>query len=77
MPKHTIFVSIAAYRDPELLKTLKDCLEKAKYPETLRFGIAWQRSPEDTWDTLDEYKDNPNFKIDDIKKSFNKVSIQN
>jgi len=66
MTKYKIFVSIAAYRDPELLKTIKDCLEKAKYPETLRFGIAWQRSPEDTWDTLDEYKDNPNFKIDDI-----------
>lgn len=66
MPKHTIFVSIASYRDPELLKTIKDCLEKAKYPETLRFGIAWQHSLDDTWDTLDEYKDNPNFKIDDI-----------
>ena len=66
MPKHTIFVSIASYRDPELLKTLKDCLDKAKYPETLRFGIAWQHSPEDTWDTLDEYKDDSRFKIIDI-----------
>ena len=66
MGKYTIFVSIASYRDPELLKTLKDCLEKAKYPNTLRFGIAWQHSPDDKWDTLDKYKDNPNFKIDDI-----------
>lgn len=66
MPKHTIFVSIASYRDPELLKTLKDCLDKAKYPETLRFGIAWQHSQDDKWDTLNEYKDDPRFKIIDI-----------
>lgn len=66
MPKYKIFVSIASYRDPELLKTIKDCLNKAKYPETLRFGIAWQHSDADEWDTLDEYKNDPRFKILDI-----------
>lgn len=63
---NTIFVQIASYRDPQLLPTLKDCIEKAKYPENLRFGIAWQHSEEDEWDTLDEYKDDPRFRIVDI-----------
>jgi hypothetical protein len=66
MPKNTIFISIAAYRDPELLKTLKDCLDKAKHPENLRFGICWQHSPDDEWDNLDEYKDDPRFTIHPI-----------
>jgi glycosyltransferase involved in cell wall biosynthesis len=62
----TIFVQIASYRDPELLPTLKNCLENAKWPENLKFCIAWQHSEEDKWDNLDEYKDNPNFRILDI-----------
>ena len=49
-----IFIQIASYRDPQLLYTLKDCLSKAKYPDNLRFGIAWQHSSSDTWDNLDE-----------------------
>jgi glycosyltransferase involved in cell wall biosynthesis len=63
---NTIFIQIASYRDPQLLPTIKDCIEKAKYPENLRFGIAWQHSEEDEWDTLDEYKDDSRFKIVDI-----------
>ena len=69
MSKYKIFVSIASYRDPELLKTIKDCLNKAKYPERLTFGIAWQHSDTDEWDTLDEYKKDPRFKILDIDYS--------
>lgn len=61
-----IFVQIASYRDPELVPTIKDCLEKAKYPERLTFAICWQHSLEDEWDNLDEFKDNPNFTIIDI-----------
>lgn len=61
-----IFVQIAAYRDPELLPTLRHCLENAKHPENLRFGIGWQRSPYEKWDNLDEYIDDPRFKIIDI-----------
>ena len=62
----TIFIQIAAYRDSELKKTLKDCLVKAKWPENLIFSIAWQHSKEDVWDNLDEYKDDPRFKVIDI-----------
>ena len=55
-----IFIQIAAYRDPELVPTLKDCIDKAKYPDRLRFGICWQHEPSDPWDIeLDEF----NFKI--------------
>jgi Glycosyltransferase (GlcNAc) len=43
----TIFVSIAAYRDPELLPTIEDCLAKAQWPDRLRFGICWQHGPEE------------------------------
>jgi hypothetical protein len=64
--KETIFVQIASYRDPQLLPTIKDCIEKSKYPENLRFGVAWQHSLEDKWDNLDEYFNDPRFKIVDI-----------
>ena len=61
-----IFIQIASYRDPQLLPTLRDCIEKAKWPENLVFCIAWQHNPEDEWDNLNEYKDDPRFKIIDI-----------
>lgn len=63
---NTIFIGIAAYRDPELLATIKDCLEQAAFPERLHFGIIWQHAEEDTWDNLDEYKNHPQFQIVDV-----------
>ncbi len=42
-----IFLSIAAYRDPELLPTILDCVSKADRPEDLRFGICEQIGDED------------------------------
>lgn len=60
---NSIFVQIASYRDPELLLTLKDCLEKAKNTELLTFGICWQK---DKKENLDEYKNNPRFRIIEI-----------
>lgn len=62
----TIFVQIAAYRDKELLPTLKDMLEKANEPDTLRVCIAWQHHPEDEWDNLDDYIDDKRFTIIDL-----------
>lgn len=61
-----IFIQIASYRDPELLNTLKDCIDKAEKPENLVFGICWQHSKDDEWDNLDEYKDDPRFRIVDV-----------
>jgi hypothetical protein len=41
-PPMTIFVSIAAYRDPELIPTIEDAFAKASFPHDLRFGVCWQ-----------------------------------
>jgi hypothetical protein len=38
----TIFVSIASYRDPDLIPTIGDCIRRARWPGQLRFGICWQ-----------------------------------
>lgn len=61
-----IFIQIASYRDPELLPTLRDCIDKAHKPENLVFSICWQHSKEDEWDNLDEFKDDDRFKIIDV-----------
>jgi len=59
----TIFISIASYRDPELIPTIKSALENAKKPKNLRFGICWQH---DETESLDEFKDDSRFKIIDV-----------
>jgi len=63
---NTIFVQIAAYRDPQLSPTIDDMLDKADNPKNLRIGIAWQHSKEDQWDNLDKYKKDKKFRIIDI-----------
>lgn len=45
----SIFLQIAAYRDPELLKTVEHALSQAKHPENLVFGICNQYSLEDAF----------------------------
>ncbi|MCF3574882.1 UDP-N-acetylglucosamine-transferase [Planktothrix agardhii] len=40
-----IFLHLAAYRDSELIPTLKDALKKAHRPEKITFGIVWQFIP--------------------------------
>lgn len=42
-----IFVSIAAYRDPQLNATVADCLRKAAKPDRLRFGVCWQHGADE------------------------------
>lgn len=63
---NSIFVQIAAYRDPELKQTIKDLLEKANNPDNLRIAIAWQHSPYEEFDDISEYKNDPRFDIIDI-----------
>jgi hypothetical protein len=58
-----IFISIAAYRDPELVPTVEDCLARARHPERLRFGICWQHGPDEAplpWAA------DPRFRIIDV-----------
>ena len=63
----TIFVQIAAYRDPELLKTIEDLLKNSHSPENLKICIAWQHSLKDKWDSIpSKYLNDSKFKILDI-----------
>lgn len=55
-----IFVSIASYRDPELLPTLRDLFVKAKNPELLRVGICWQKSEDES---IEEFLYNDNVRL--------------
>ncbi|MEQ8716356.1 MAG: GlcNAc-transferase family protein [Acidimicrobiales bacterium] len=42
MEAPTIFVQLAAYREPELAATISSCIDGAVHPERLRFGICLQ-----------------------------------
>jgi len=59
----SIFVQIASYRDPELIPTIKDLIEKASKPENLKICIAHQYSEEDEWDRLDQFADDARFTV--------------
>jgi len=61
--KGKIFIQIAAYRDPQLVPTIKDCIANAKNPENLVFCIAWQHAPDEN---INELKKLKNVKIIDI-----------
>lgn len=56
-----IFVQIASYRDPQLIPTIEDLLNKAKNPENLTFGICWQY---DETEDIDKYDNDKRFRID-------------
>jgi hypothetical protein len=58
-----IFVSIAAYRDPELIPTVLSCLATARYPEQCRFGICWQHGPEER---VMPFGGDPRFRVLDV-----------
>jgi hypothetical protein len=44
----TIFVQIPAYRDPELLPTLVNLVDRARYPGRLRVSVCWQHGEDDS-----------------------------
>lgn len=43
----SLFVSIAAYRDADLARTIADCVARARYPADLRFGVCWQHAEDE------------------------------
>lgn len=43
----SIVVSVAAYRDPELVPTVLDCLAKAERPDELRIVVNWQHTADE------------------------------
>jgi hypothetical protein len=58
-----IFVSIASYRDIQLVPTLQDLLAKAAEPSLLRFGICWQH---DINDPPLPFEIDPRFQVIDV-----------
>lgn len=62
MQNNTIFISIASYRDSEVVPSILDCVNKSKYPENLYLGICWQH---DETENLDTIKSIDNIKIYD------------
>jgi glycosyltransferase involved in cell wall biosynthesis len=63
MKTDTIFIQIAAYRDPQLVPTVLDCIANATYPDRLKFCIAWQHSADEQ---INAIKYLPNVEILDI-----------
>ena len=61
-----IFIQIASYRDPELIKTIESAIDNAKKPENLVFGIARQFHPDDKFDDLSKYQNDKRFRVVDI-----------
>lgn len=61
-----ILLHLPAYREPELIPTIKDAIKNAKFPERLRFGICLQYNPDDKFDDLSEFKDDPRIKVEKI-----------
>lgn len=59
----TIFIQIASYRDPQLIPTIKNCIDNAKYPDRLFFGVCCQYHPDDGFDDLKEYEMVKNFNV--------------
>lgn len=53
----TIFVSIASYRDPQLVPTIKDLIKNCSSQNRLKICIGRQFAEEDTWDTIEDLKD--------------------
>lgn len=61
-----IFVQVAAYRDAELIPTIKHMLDNASHPENLRLSIVRQFHPDDKFDDLSEYENDDRFRIVNI-----------
>jgi uncharacterized protein (UPF0297 family) len=64
--KETIFIHLPAYREPELVPTIKSALENAEFPERIHFGICRQFNPEDKFDNVDEFRNDKRFNIYDM-----------
>jgi Glycosyltransferase (GlcNAc) len=62
----TIFIQIAAYRDPELVPTLRSCFENAAHPDRIRVGICWQR---DEADSLREFCNDERIEVIEVPYS--------
>jgi hypothetical protein len=60
----SIYLSLASYRDPELIPTVASALATALHPDRLVFGLGWQHTPDETL-PADWHKDE-HFRIIDV-----------
>jgi hypothetical protein len=59
-----IFIAISSFIDPDIKATIHDCIQKAKNPKRLHFGICLQYDGNDlVKSTLDEYLGHNNFNV--------------
>lgn len=61
-----ILVHLPAYREPELVPTIKNALANAEFPERIVFGICRQFNLDDGFDNLDEFEGDKRFKVKNI-----------
>ena len=76
MEANTIFVQMAAYRDPELIPTLNDMIDQAKFPENLVICVNWQHAEDED---IDMFLDNGFIPtgFDEIKtKPYTKINME-
>jgi hypothetical protein len=62
----TIFVQIAAYREPELVDTILSCVGEAAHPDRLRFGVCLQYDdsiPGAGLDCLDQVRERAEIRV--------------
>ena len=64
-----IFISIASYRDKQLVPTVLDCINKAKNPNNLIFGINWQKDDSENISELNKYKNQLRIEESDWRES--------
>lgn len=62
MKDKTIFITVPAYNDPALIRTIEGALDNALFPERLFFCIGMQYH-DDRMPDISKYLDNPNFKF--------------
>jgi hypothetical protein len=59
----SIFISIAAYRDPELVSTIRSCLAMADHPDDIRIGLVWQHAGDEE---IDAVAGDPRLRVLDV-----------
>lgn len=71
--KNQIFVQIAAYRDPELPKTIQHLFKTAKYPRNIIVGVCHQYCNNDSYILqMSKYENHPNIKMINIPYTMSK-----
>lgn len=58
-----IFVSIASYRDKQLLSTVNSCIKNADNPDNIRIGVWWQYDESEDLSALDDLKNVQSCKV--------------